>query len=120
RAGSAMAARPAAVPFGSELADDLALGGAQAGVGLVGIDVHGSGKVAAHTDDHVVKDQLTAFLAAGNLHDLLVGNAQLLGVFGGHMDVTLGHDHALGQLHFAAGANQLAGAGTGNVAGLTD
>ena len=102
-----------------DLLDDLALGGAGAGVGLVGVDVHGGGKVAPDADDHVVKDQLAAFLAAGHFHDLLVGHAQLLSVFGGDVDVTLGHDDAFLQLHLAAGANQLAAGGTGGVAGLT-
>ena len=34
------------------------------------------------------------------------------------MDMALGSDHALGQLHLTGRAHQLAGAGTGNIAAL--
>ena len=53
-------------------ADDLAHIGAAAGVGLIGIDVHSGGKLLADTNNDIVKHQLTALAAAGNLDDLLV------------------------------------------------
>ncbi len=90
------------------------------GVGFVGIDMHRQGELGADADDHFAEDQFTALDGGDDLNgnNVLILHAELFGVGGGHMDVTLGGDNALGQLHFAAGAHQLAGAGTGHVAGF--
>ena len=103
-----------------DLFDDLAIdhAGHTGGVGLVGVEVGVGGEAGGDTDHHIAKDGG----AVGGLHlqgdDLLVGDTHLGGVLGGGVDVALGGDDALLDLHLTAGAHQLAAGGAGDIAGF--
>ena len=81
--------------------------------------MHRQRVLVAHADNHVAENQGTAVGIHLHGHNVLVLHAVFLSVRGGHVDVALGGDHALGQLHFARRANQLAGARTRDIAGFT-
>ena len=102
------------------LIDDLALGGAARRLRLVGVDVHGGDAAVVHAHDHIVEDQAALRAAEGDLDDLTVLDAHLLGVDVGDVDVPLGDDDALRQINLARGPDQLARAGAGQMAALAD
>ena len=80
-------------------AEDLALGGGTGSLCLVGIDVHGGSAVLVHTNHYIIEDQLAALAAAGHANNLAVLNAHLFRIALQHMQVTLGDNDALLQLH---------------------
>ena len=82
--------------------------------------MHGGGAVLVDADDHIVEDQLAALAAAGHADDVLILDAQLGGVLLQDVQVALGHDDALAQLHLAGRPDQLTGAGALDIAALTD
>src|SRR5699024_1371142 len=89
-------------------------------VGLVGVDVHGGGILGADAANHITENQGTAVVVQLHGDNLLVLYAGLFGFFHVEVNVTLGDNHAVVQLHLTGRANQLAAGGTGQIAGLAD
>ena len=52
------------------------------GVGLIGVDVHGEGRVRVHVDEHVAKAEL-AVPGHTHAHDRLVARTPYLSAFSG-------------------------------------
>lgn len=108
------------VLFCACLPHDLADLGVAGSLRLVGVDVHGGDAAVVHAHDHIVEDQAALRAAEGDLDDLTVLDAHLLGVDVGDVDVPLGDDDALRQINLARGPDQLARAGAGQMAALAD
>ena len=81
--------------------------------------MHSECEFGAYTANNVVKDEGTSGVKA-NLNDLLIGNADLLCIFGSHVDVSLCDDDAFCDLNFAARTDELAACRACNVTGFTD
>ena len=94
--------------------------GSQSSVGLVSVDVHGSGELLADSYDDITEGKGTTVAVNLDGNDLLVGNAELCSLFGGEVDVSLCDDNALGDLNLAAGTDELAAGSASDITGLTD
>ena len=81
--------------------------------------MHGQGEFFADADHDITEDQGTAVGVHLDGHDVLVLHAEFRGIRGGHVDVALRGDHAFSDFHFTGRADQLAGAGAGDVTGFT-
>ena len=83
------------VVFGKHV-DEAAIDfpGAVGGVALIGIDVHGKRELGGDADDGIAEDGGTAIGLDDDEDVLAILNVELLGVFGGHMDMALGDDRA--------------------------
>ena len=101
-----------------DLAVNFAL--AVGSIGLIGIDVNNSCIVGAYTNYYITKDQVSLLSVNLQAYNFAVGYAQLSSILGSGVDMTHGNDHALSQLHFAAGTYQLASSRTFQHTGLTD
>ena len=90
------------------LQNDLAVYGAHqtCRVRFIGIEMNSGSVLRRYTDDHVVKDDLSAVVADSDLDDLLVLYAVLDSGLGSEMDVTLSDDHAVVDLDLALGSTQ--------------
>jgi len=113
-----------AAAFVGDAVDEFAIdyAGAIGGVGLIGVDVHGEGELLADADDDVAEDGLPLRGADEDEDALVVADAELLGIRGGHVDVTLGDDDALLEVDLTAVFGILEGDGGAalDFAGLTD
>ena len=76
--------------------------------------------VGGNAGHHVAEDQRPVLRPHGHPHGLPGLDAQIGGVLRREMQMPLGHDHALLQLHFAAGAYQHARAGARKIASYAD
>lgn len=90
------------------------------GVGFIGINMHRVCITAVYADDDVAKDERTSVCLNGDLYDLLILHAELLGALLRQVDMPLGGDNAFLELNRTLRSNQGAARAACEVAGLAD
>ena len=94
-------------------------GRAACGIGFVRVDMHGECIRRADSYDNVAENQRTTVGIDLNGNDLLVTKRILFGVFGGHVNVTLGDDHAVLEFNLTLRSDDLTACAALKVARLT-
>ena len=89
-------------------------------VRFIGIYVHSELEFRADTNDDIAENGLPAIGINGNADNLLVGNAECSGIFGSHVDMTLGNDKAFGELNASLGSFDFDGGGACDITGFTN
>ena len=79
-----------------QFAIDFATG--VSGVAFVGIDMHGKGELGRDADDGVTEDGLSFLGEDADIDGITVFDAEVFGIFRGHMNMALGDDDAFFEL----------------------
>ncbi len=81
----------------------LAINGAKGSsrVAFIGVDVHRKGVARRDANDGVVEDRVTPIARADVDRDVIaIGDAEVFGIFRGHVDMAFGDDHTFFEIHF--------------------